>query len=68
MNNTITIIIPLLGVCGLIYTYIKSRWITKLDPGTPKMQQIATSIADGAMAFYAQNIEYCSGLSWRYRY
>ncbi len=51
MNNTITIIIPLLGVCGLIYTYIKSRWITKLDPGTPKMQQIATSIADGAMAF-----------------
>ncbi len=50
MDSTF-LIIPFLGVLGLIYTYWKSSWIEKQDPGTDKMQKIASHIAEGAMAF-----------------
>ncbi|MFN3694397.1 MAG: sodium/proton-translocating pyrophosphatase, partial [Ignavibacterium sp.] len=44
-------LVPLLGVLALIYTFWRSSWISKKDPGTEKMQRIAKYIADGAMAF-----------------
>ncbi len=44
-------IIPLFGLLALAYTYWKSSWVSKQDPGTEKMQRIAASIQDGAMAF-----------------
>ena len=44
-------IVPLLGVVGLIYMFIKASWVTKQDAGDSKMQGIASAIADGAMAF-----------------
>ena len=43
--------VPILGLIGLLYTLWKSAWVQKQDPGTEKMQKIASHIYDGAMAF-----------------
>lgn len=51
MAQKIVFIIPLLGIIGLLFTYFKSNWVARQDPGTAKMQAIAKSIAEGAMAF-----------------
>jgi K(+)-stimulated pyrophosphate-energized sodium pump len=44
-------IIPIFGVIALLFTFFKSAWISKKDPGTEKMQKIANHISEGAMAF-----------------
>lgn len=49
--NLVIYTIPVLGVLGLLFTLWKSAWIQKQDPGTEKMQKIASYIYDGAMAF-----------------
>jgi len=41
----------LAGVAALLFAFWKATWITKQDPGTPRMQEIARSIQEGAMAF-----------------
>ncbi len=43
--------IPLAGILGLIFIYLKSKWIDKQDAGNEKMQRIAGYISRGAMAF-----------------
>ncbi len=45
------LLIPVLGILGLLYTYLKSNWVANQDAGTEKMQAIAKAIAEGAMAF-----------------
>jgi K(+)-stimulated pyrophosphate-energized sodium pump len=50
MNITL-LLIPVLGVVGLIAMAIKSAWVTKQDAGDAKMQELAGYIAAGAMAF-----------------
>jgi len=49
--NVVIYTIPVLGVLGLLFTLWKSAWVQKQDPGTEKMQKIASHIYDGAMAF-----------------
>jgi len=49
--QTLTILIPILGTIGLLYTFIKSSWVAKQDVGTERMAVIAKNISDGAMAF-----------------
>ncbi len=44
-------VIPVLGLVGLLYTFIKYNWVNKQDAGTPRMQEIGNYIAEGAMAF-----------------
>ena len=44
-------IIPLFGLAALIYSLVKSRWITKQDTGTEKMITISRHIQDGAIEF-----------------
>jgi len=44
-------LIPLFGVIALIFTFFKSVWINKKEPGTDRMQKIASHISEGAMAF-----------------
>ena len=51
MAQTLMMLIPVLGIISLLFTYLKSNWVAKQDPGTAKMQAIAKSIAEGAMAF-----------------
>ena len=43
--------LPLAGVIGLIFMFVKSSWVKKQDVGTEKMATIAKNISDGAMAF-----------------
>lgn len=50
MNNIIYLI-PAAGIIALIFTAVKSSWITKQDSGDERMQNIASSISKGAMAF-----------------
>jgi K(+)-stimulated pyrophosphate-energized sodium pump len=49
--QTFTYLIPALGIIGLLYTFVKSSWVTKQDVGTDRMGTIASHIADGAMSF-----------------
>ena len=50
MNN-LFYVVPALGLIGLIFTIIKSRWVAAQDPGLDRMKEISKYIADGAMAF-----------------
>jgi len=43
--------LPLAGVIGLIFMFVKSSWVKKQEVGTDKMATIAKNISDGAMAF-----------------
>ncbi|HLZ15909.1 MAG TPA: sodium/proton-translocating pyrophosphatase, partial [Cyclobacteriaceae bacterium] len=49
--NIVLILIPAIGLLGLIVTAFKSSWVTRQDAGEPKMQELAGFIARGAMAF-----------------
>lgn len=49
--STILYIIPVIGIVGLVFTFIRSNWVSKQDAGTDKMKKIAGHIAEGAMAF-----------------
>jgi K(+)-stimulated pyrophosphate-energized sodium pump len=44
-------LVPVFGVVALLYTFIKSAWVTKQASGNARMTEIAGYIADGAMAF-----------------
>jgi len=43
--------LPVFGILGLLYVFIKNVWISKQEVGNEKMARIAKYIADGAMSF-----------------
>jgi K(+)-stimulated pyrophosphate-energized sodium pump len=45
------LLVPAMGIIGLIYTFIKFNWVSKQDAGNERMKEISTYIAEGAMAF-----------------
>ncbi len=51
LQNNLIYLIPLFGIVGLIFTFIKSAWVSKQDAGDANMQELAGYIAKGAMAF-----------------
>src|SRR6186713_2147402 len=44
-------LVPVMGLIGLLYTFIKFNWVSKQDAGNDRMTEISTYIAEGAMAF-----------------
>jgi K(+)-stimulated pyrophosphate-energized sodium pump len=50
MENLIYVV-PAMGLIGLLYTFMKFKWVSKQDAGTPRMKEISDYIAEGAMAF-----------------
>lgn len=50
MNNLIYLV-PVAGIIAMLFTYFRTVWVKKQDPGNEKMQNIAKFISDGAMAF-----------------
>ncbi len=51
MNELIVYLVPAAGALALLYTFIKSNWVSRQDVGTKKMSDISSHIARGAMAF-----------------
>jgi K(+)-stimulated pyrophosphate-energized sodium pump len=51
MNEMLFLLVPVMGIIGLFYTFIKFNWVSKQDPGSEHMQTISKHIAEGAMAF-----------------
>jgi K(+)-stimulated pyrophosphate-energized sodium pump len=51
MNENVIFIVPVLGLIGLLVMVLKYLWVTKQNPGEEKMQELASYIARGAMAF-----------------
>jgi len=51
MMTTLIFLVPVFGVLALGYTFWKSSWVAKQDPGNEKMERISRHIATGAMAF-----------------
>ncbi|MDH5379606.1 MAG: sodium-translocating pyrophosphatase [Cyclobacteriaceae bacterium] len=49
--NSLTYLVPVLGLIGLVVMVAKSIWVNKQDAGDEKMQELAGYIANGAMAF-----------------
>jgi K(+)-stimulated pyrophosphate-energized sodium pump len=43
--------VPAFGLLALLYTFWRSGWVTRQDPGNERMSTIARHIADGALAF-----------------
>ena len=48
---SIVYLIPLLGILALLYTAVRSAWVTRQSAGNPTMSVIAGHIAEGALAF-----------------
>src|SRR6476469_6564735 len=44
-------LVPVMGLIGLLYTFITFNWVSRQDPGNDRMKEIASHIAEGAMAF-----------------
>jgi K(+)-stimulated pyrophosphate-energized sodium pump len=44
-------IVPLFGIVALLFTAVKSAWVSKQDAGDQNMQDLSSHIANGAMAF-----------------
>ena len=51
MISNLIYLVPVMGIIGLLYTFIKFNWVSKQDAGTPRMKEISNYIAEGAMAF-----------------
>lgn len=51
MSQNLIYMIPILGIVALIFTFIRSSWVSKQEIGTPQMKIIADNISKGAMAF-----------------
>jgi K(+)-stimulated pyrophosphate-energized sodium pump len=43
--------VPAMAIVGLVYTFVRSAWVSKQDAGNERMKEISTYIAEGAMAF-----------------
>ena len=44
-------VVPLFGVVGLLFVFVRSAWVTKQDAGNDRMKEISKHVAEGAMAF-----------------
>jgi len=49
--NSIVYLIPTVGALALVVMILKSAWVSKQDTGDQNMVEIATHIAQGALAF-----------------
>lgn len=49
--DAIVYVLPLAGIIALLFTFLRSSWVSKQEVGDEKMETIASNIFDGAMAF-----------------
>jgi K(+)-stimulated pyrophosphate-energized sodium pump len=51
MTLLLILLVPTFGLLALGFTFWKSAWVSRQDPGTEKMERISRNISEGAMAF-----------------
>lgn len=51
MSDYLLYLVPCFGILALLYTMMKSAWVSKQEEGSERMKEIAKYIAEGAMAF-----------------
>lgn len=51
MEQNLFYLVPVMGIVGLLYTFVKFKWVSKQEAGSDHMIQISRYIAEGAMAF-----------------
>ena len=49
--NSMLVIVPVLGICALLFAAYQASTVTKRAAGTERMQEIAAAISEGAHAF-----------------
>ncbi|MEY4300535.1 MAG: Inorganic pyrophosphatase, partial [Verrucomicrobiota bacterium] len=49
--NQLVYLLPAAGVVALIFTFLRSRWISRQPAGNEQMERIGNFIQEGAMAF-----------------
>ncbi len=49
--NGMLVIVPVLGICALLFAAYQASTVTKRAAGTERMQEIASAISEGAHAF-----------------
>jgi len=57
MSSIVIFFTPLAGIFALIFVALFARWVIKQDPGTPRMQEIASFIQQGANAFLRREFQ-----------
>ncbi|MCD6353480.1 MAG: sodium/proton-translocating pyrophosphatase, partial [Proteobacteria bacterium] len=53
-SEGIAYLIPVFGIIAILFAIYKGTWVSKQDPGTPKMIEISGHVKEGAMAFLAR--------------
>ena len=51
VGDTINLIIPLAGLAAVVFAIYLARWVIAQDQGTQAMQDVASTIYEGAVAF-----------------
>ncbi|OIQ21506.1 sodium-translocating pyrophosphatase [Lacinutrix sp. MedPE-SW] len=60
--DSIMIYLPIaLAVLGLIYMFVKQKWVMKQDAGDGKMKEISDHIYEGALAFLSAEYKLLTG-------
>lgn len=49
--NSLYYLVPAAGILALLFTYLRSAWVKRQDPGNEKMIRIGDHISEGALAF-----------------
>lgn len=57
MSPYVIFLTPLAGVFALIFVVVFARWVVKQDPGTSRMQEIASYIQQGANTFLRREFQ-----------
>jgi len=50
-SESLAYIVPIFGIIAILFAVVKGIWVSKQDPGTPKMVEISGHVKEGAMAF-----------------
>jgi len=53
--------VPALGLLSLAYVFVRAGWVTKQDAGNARMQEIASYIQEGSMAFLKAEYKVLAG-------
>ncbi len=54
-------LVPGFGILALLYTFIKSGWVSRQEAGNDRMKEIAQYIAEGSMAFLKAEYKVLAG-------